>query len=66
MNENKHELLAAAIAYTAARNSNTIPATRRTLIQKFQLDIPEVEIESAACRLAGDAVLKLTELARKR
>lgn len=65
MNDNKQDLLAAAVVYTAARNSNTIPATRRTLIQRFQIDAAEVEIEAICAKLASEAVLKLATLARK-
>lgn len=65
MNESKQDLLAAAVLYTAARNANTIPATRRTLIQRFQIDAAEVEIEAVCAKLAGEAVLKLAALARK-
>lgn len=56
------ELLEAAITYTACHNQNITAHVRRVLKSKFQVDITEIEIESACGKLASRAVIELAGL----
>jgi len=63
--DHRQELITMAVMYAAGRNSNMPGQARRILADKFGVSVCEVEVEAACAKLAGDAVLRLAQLAPK-
>jgi len=61
----RRELIRHAIVYVAGKNDNMPGQARRVLSQKFGVEVLEIEIEAECQVVAGEAVLRIAQLARK-